>query len=403
MSWGGDPRKPVEPAGSGPRLHPRKSFEAVEGDGAAALAPLAAERGRGGRASCATPSSASCCGGPRSWRQLSAELERSNKELEAFSYSVSHDLRAPFRHIVGYAELLREEEGERLSERGPPLRRHDHRVGPVSAGTLVDNLLASPRWAGRATAAGPHRHERAGPRGASGERRSARPAGRRSPGRSATCRPPRATRDAPAGPRQPRFQRPEVHPPPRGGGDRDRRRDGAGETVYSVARQRRRLRHGATPTSCSASSSGCTGWRSSRAPASAWPTSAASSSATAAGPGRRARSTGARPSTSPCRGARRGSLSTWPTLKPILLVEDNPKDVELTLAALGKSQLANEVVVARDGAEALDYLLSRGILRVAPAGQPGGGPARPEAAQGRRPRGPRARSRATPDSGASRS
>ena len=35
-------------------------------------------------------------------------------------------------------------------------------------------------------------------------------------------------------------------------------------------------------------------------------------------------------------------------LKPILLVEDNPKDLELTLVALGKSQLANEVVVARD-------------------------------------------------------
>lgn len=47
-------------------------------------------------------------------------------------------------------------------------------------------------------------------------------------------------------------------------------------------------------------------------------------------------------------------------LKPILLVEDNPKDVELTLAALAKSQLANEVVVVRDGAEAVDYLLSRG-------------------------------------------
>jgi CheY-like chemotaxis protein len=47
-------------------------------------------------------------------------------------------------------------------------------------------------------------------------------------------------------------------------------------------------------------------------------------------------------------------------LKPILLVEDNPKDVELTLAALAKSQLANEVVVVRDGAEALDYLFSRG-------------------------------------------
>lgn len=47
-------------------------------------------------------------------------------------------------------------------------------------------------------------------------------------------------------------------------------------------------------------------------------------------------------------------------LKPILLVEDNPKDIELTLAALEQAQLANTVVVARDGAEALDYLYSRG-------------------------------------------
>lgn len=43
-------------------------------------------------------------------------------------------------------------------------------------------------------------------------------------------------------------------------------------------------------------------------------------------------------------------------LKPILLVEDNPHDLELTLIALERSQLANEVVIARDGAEAMDYL-----------------------------------------------
>jgi CheY-like chemotaxis protein len=44
----------------------------------------------------------------------------------------------------------------------------------------------------------------------------------------------------------------------------------------------------------------------------------------------------------------------------ILLVEDDPKDVELTLTALDEYNLANEVVVARDGEEALDYLYFRG-------------------------------------------
>jgi two-component system, response regulator len=47
-------------------------------------------------------------------------------------------------------------------------------------------------------------------------------------------------------------------------------------------------------------------------------------------------------------------------LKRILLVEDNERDVELTLAALAEHNLANEVVTARDGAEALDYLYHRG-------------------------------------------
>lgn len=48
------------------------------------------------------------------------------------------------------------------------------------------------------------------------------------------------------------------------------------------------------------------------------------------------------------------------TLRKILLVEDNPHDIELTLAAFGRNKLANDVMVARDGAEALDYLNRRG-------------------------------------------
>ena len=46
--------------------------------------------------------------------------------------------------------------------------------------------------------------------------------------------------------------------------------------------------------------------------------------------------------------------------RPILLVEDNPHDEELTLRALQKSHILNPVIVAHDGAEALDYLLARG-------------------------------------------
>jgi CheY-like chemotaxis protein len=57
-------------------------------------------------------------------------------------------------------------------------------------------------------------------------------------------------------------------------------------------------------------------------------------------------------------------------LKKILLVEDNPNDVELTLEALAEHNLANAVEVARDGEEALDYLFRRGQFSSRPQGSP---------------------------------
>jgi CheY-like chemotaxis protein len=57
-------------------------------------------------------------------------------------------------------------------------------------------------------------------------------------------------------------------------------------------------------------------------------------------------------------------------LKRILLAEDSPNDVELTLAALAENHLANEVIVVRDGEEALDYLYRRGLFKLRTEGHP---------------------------------
>lgn len=135
VEWGGDPHKVVKEAG---RIHPRRSFDAWKQQVRGHSQPW-----QSAEIAAARDLRAAVVGivlrRAEELAKLSQELQRSNKELEAFSYSVSHDLRAPFRHIVGYSELLRERE-QNLDEKS----KHyldSITESAIAAGRLVDDLL----------------------------------------------------------------------------------------------------------------------------------------------------------------------------------------------------------------------------------------------------------------------
>lgn len=136
IQWAGDPRKEV---GADQRIHPRRSFASWRELISGRSLPWSA-----GELTAAAELREALIGivlrRAEEMAAAATELGKLNKELEAFSYTVSHDLRAPMRHISGYVDLVLDTEGAAVTDRGKRYLVHVKEAASY-AGQLVDALL----------------------------------------------------------------------------------------------------------------------------------------------------------------------------------------------------------------------------------------------------------------------
>ncbi|WP_427914455.1 ATP-binding protein [Ramlibacter sp. MMS24-I3-19] len=137
VQWAGDPKREVEVRDG--RIHPRKSFASWKQQVRGRSLPWN-QAELGAAAELRNALIGIVLRRAEEMAEVATELGRVNKELEAFSYTVSHDLRAPMRHIAGYVDLVQDMEGKALSDRAQRYLGHVKEAAAY-AGHLVDALL----------------------------------------------------------------------------------------------------------------------------------------------------------------------------------------------------------------------------------------------------------------------